>query len=148
MELSSSRITDGTMSEENKKLLNQMMVCGLGSKGRCRQMVWNSLALVRYVTFFKHTSSFIFVSKWTFKPNMKNLVNVIWLFVKIMTNELFSPYDFVKLRSLFLELKEKINSMKPVYAVVVFGLVIKPNFWASLAENDVLCSLLDKVFLT
>lgn len=61
---------------------------------------------------------------------MKNLVNVIWLFVKIMTNELPPPppYDFVKLGSLFLELKEKINSMKTVYTVVVFRFVIKPKF--------------------
>lgn len=59
---------------------------------------------------------------------MKNIVNVILLFVKIMTNELFPPYDFVKLGSLFLELKEKINSMKTVYTVVVFGFVIKPKF--------------------
>lgn len=94
LELTGSRMTDDTISERIKRkqiTLNQMMVCGLGSKGRCRQIVWNSLAFIRHMIFFKHTSSFFFVSKWTFKSNIKTLVKVIWVYVKFITNELLLP---------------------------------------------------------
>lgn len=66
LELTGSRMTDDTISERIKGkqiTLNQMMVCGLGSKGRCRQIVWNSLAFTRHMTFFKHTSSFSSLSE-------------------------------------------------------------------------------------
>lgn len=148
LELSGSRMTDDTVSERIKRkqiTLNQMMVCGLGSKGRCRQIVWNSLAFIRHMTFFKHTSSFFFVSKWTFKSNIKTLVKVIWVYVKFITNDLFlpvssppssTPPQFHELGSLLLELKGKTNSRKALYAIDAFGFVMKSKFWESLEENN------------